>query len=402
VLNQIVFYGDFPLADFPGTLVIIVNYKAARLTLEAVRSVFDSSSLGPVRVAVVDNSEDNKESEILEANLGSKIELYVSPKNLGFGRACQYAYDKCPGEEDVLLLNPDARLLPGSLARLQKTLFSWNKSAAVAPRVYWGGDMPFQLPPSCPPALFMWQPIFEKWSRNASKIVSSWWRYHSIRIWRSTGPLKVPNLSGGVVLLKRKAVQEAGGLFDPRFFLYFEDTDLFIRLKKAKYVLMVEPRAEAVHNYDQCAQYMWEEKRALMAKSQKLFMHKYCNGWKGGVIELLSNKQRPAYGDQLLNGIPEFTAPFHLRVPPRWQKPGWLFEWSPNLNFVPSMGFFGSGPAMKFTRQSWSMQTPGRYFGRLGRAKGFGRDARVVSWVVSELPAPEKKDNAKDGRNWTR
>lgn len=61
---------------------------------------------------------------------------------------------------------------------------------------------------------------------------------------------------------------------------------------------------------------------------------------------------------------------------------GWLFEVSPNANFIPSAGRFGAGPLMEFPKECWRISAPGRYFGRLGRPYQFGRYAQVVSWVV--------------------
>ncbi len=48
------------------------------------------------------------------------------------------------------------------------------------------------------------------------------------------------------VLLRRRAFDDVGG-FDPTFFLYFEDTDLCVRLRKAGWRLGREPGAVAVH-----------------------------------------------------------------------------------------------------------------------------------------------------------
>jgi GT2 family glycosyltransferase len=329
------------------TLAIVVNYKVAGLTLRAVQSVLDSASLGPVHVVVVDNSEDKEEAERLRSNLPSGVELLVSQENIGFGRACNQAFEEFP-EELILLLNPDARLFPGCLARLQKTLLSNKRVAAVGPRIFWDEESKFCLPPSYPPNLFIFQPVLATWGPQAkiNRLISALWRRHSIKVWRSKRPVKANNLSGGHVLLKRKAVRRVGGLFDPRFFLYFEDTDLFVRLRKAGYSLIIDPRAEAIHYYDQCGQHNWQEKRALMVMSHRIFLE-------------------------------------NLEVPEKLRK-GWLFELSPNPDFVPSAGRFGKGSCMDFPENCWAMLAPGQYFGRLGSPMGIGKDLQVVSCVVGD------------------
>jgi GT2 family glycosyltransferase len=366
------------------TLAIIVNYKAAGLTLRAVQSVLDSASLGPVQVVVVDNSEDKDEAERLRLNLPSGVVLRVNPENIGFGRACNQAFEEFPGEL-ILLINPDARLLPGCLLRLQKTLLSNKRVAAVGPRIFWDEGSKFCLPPSYPPNLFIFQPVLSAWGpgANINRIVSAFWRRHSIKVWRAGQPVKVNNLSGGHVLLKREAVWKVGGLFDPRFFLYFEDTDLFIRLKKAGYTLIIEPRAEVIHHYDQCGQRNWEEKRALMARSHRIFLEKHCKGWKSRVKKILGHFKAPPELDRNQLRVPDFTTPFVLEVPEKLRK-GWLFEWSPNPDFIPSAGRFGKGPCMDFPETCWAMLAPGQYFGRLGSPMELGRYSQVVSWIVGD------------------
>lgn len=368
------------------TLVIIVNYKAARFTLDAVRSALEASSLGPVKVAVVDNSEDPEEASLLRSRMPPEVELEINPENVGFGSACQAVFSRFPSDF-VLLLNPDARLLDGGLLRLQNTLRAKKETAAVAPDTLWDQGAEFHLPPSCPPALFLYQPLLAGFSRMRwfEKLLSGLWRRHAVKVWSATRPVRVRNLSGGIVLLKTRAVKNAGGLFDPRFFLYFEDTDLFMRLRRAGYQLLVEPRAKALHYYDQCGREMWKRKRGYMAESQKLFVEKHRNGWKDRVTRWLGGKKEWVGAEKRFPHLPEFTAPFEMDVP-RHFVDEWLFEWSPSPNFIPSMGLFGRGPRLGFSRRCWDMLAPGRYFGRIGPPKGFGGNLAAISWLVEEPP----------------
>ena len=59
--------------------------------------------------------------------------------------------------------------------------------------------------------------------------------------------LSVSFMTGAVLLLRRSAVLAAGGLFDPRYFMFFEDSDLSQRLRRAGWRLAVvlNPHAPA-------------------------------------------------------------------------------------------------------------------------------------------------------------
>ncbi len=363
------------------TLAVIVNYKVADLTLKAVASVLDSESMGPVQVAVIDNSEDEREADFLRRSLPRGVTLEINRENKGFGRACNQAALKFEGEM-VLLLNPDAVLLPGCLLRLQKTLLANEKAGAVGPLIYWDPDFKYLLPPSYPPMLFLFQPAFAAWSPESyvRRGLSFVWRNRSIRVWRAKRPVKAGNLSGGHVLLKREAVEKAGGLFDPRFFLYFEDADLFLRLRQSGFHLFVEPRAAVVHAYDQSGRKDPEKRANYMEHSHGLFRMKHGRGWKRCLEKALMDLGL-GFNDEWKPGEADFTAPFELSVPKAIQD-GWLFEWSPNPDIVPAAGRFGQGPLMDLSEKDWSMLSPGRYFGRLGGAQKFARGLKLVSWIV--------------------
>jgi GT2 family glycosyltransferase len=364
------------------TLAIIVNYKSSSLTLEAVRSVLSSESLGPVQTVVVDNSEDRTQAELLRSNLSPSVRLIVNDENMGFGRACNMAFSAFSGE-CVLLINPDARLLPGCLLRLQRTL-SAGDVGAVAPQIFWDDHLHFYLPPSYPPFLLFWGADLSKGpgGNRAAKALSLFWRRHARRVWCSREPVRVNNLSGGLVLLKREAVEKAGGLFDPIFFLYFEDMDLFVRLRKAGYTLITEPRARAVHYYNQCGREDPEWKRGLMAASQRLFLEKHAKRsvWRvKRVIRALGPHSSP--GELYPSKSPESISPFVIKIP-RSVQDGWLFELSPNPDFIPAIGHFGKGPHVALPSGWEERLAPGRYFCRVGRSRGFGWDAQVASWTI--------------------
>lgn len=347
--------------------------------------MLQSRSSPPVHMVVVDNSGDEKEAQTLKQGLPSEASLLVSPENLGFARACNLAFERFEGDP-VLLLNPDARLLPDCLTHLNHTLLSSSRIASASPHMFWDDALQFHIPPSVPPFLFEIQSFFASWGPEAAvnRVLSGLWRSKCVKTWLGEKPISANYFSGGHVLLKREAVLRAGGLFDPDFFLYFEDTDLSIRLRKKGFQLMMEPRAKGVHYVDQCGQDERGHKRTLMAESHARWRRKHGNRI-GPIIRQAWDRCRalfPVHQDQ--GSPPDFTAPFTLPVPLSIEN-RWLFEISPNPTFIPSVGQFGAGSVAGLSQREWEMLAPGTYFGRLGKPLGLKRGDPSVSIKIQKM-----------------
>lgn len=364
------------------TTAIIVNFFSAKFTLAAVNSILFSRSVGPVETVVVDNSCDVRERNTLQANLPPQASLVVSSDNIGFGRACNLVFE-ASDSDFYLLLNPDAYLVGQALWQMQQVLLNNPKAGAVSPQAYWDDECNFFIPPAQSPLIFLLQPEINHLEINSYlKIIStSFWRNYSIKVWKASSPVETNNICGGHVLIKREAIEYAGGLFDPAFFLYFEDTDLFMRIKRAGYQLLLQPKAKAVHYYNQCAPDSYAYKQLQMRTSHRLFVEKHLDLKLNILKKLLItvNKNKGDKRKRYPNSETLIGNPLDMTVPTRLQK-DWLFEWSPSRDFIPSVGYFGKGDKMTFPQLYCDNLAPGKYFFRFGEPSVWGRVSRVLTW----------------------
>lgn len=198
--------------------VVTVAYRSSAVIAECLRSVARAKS-----VVVVDNASDDDSAGVAQATLPS-LRLVANTINQGFGRANNQGAALAE-TEFALLINPDAQMEPGALEQLVAAADRYPNAAIVAPAIL---------------------------NADGTRIVS-----HNVGLFdqaRIRGKTRRPPdgdicadfLSGAALMVRTAAFREVGG-FDPNIFLYFEDDDLCLKLRRAGYALVQVPAAAARH-----------------------------------------------------------------------------------------------------------------------------------------------------------
>jgi len=220
--------------------VFIVTYNSAPL----LRSCLDSlqaQTLGYFETIVVDNASRDDTTTIIQAEY-PEIRLIASPTNLGFGNANNLALTEAQGRY-IVLLNPDAVLPADTLARalqhmeenadagmggglLQGTNGEWQPSARQFPSLLNDGLTLSGLANRYPNSRFFGR-FDRSWADPLQATPVDW----------------VP----GAFAILRRSLLDTINLFDPRFFLYYEEVDLCRRIHQAGFKVYYWPDLVITH-----------------------------------------------------------------------------------------------------------------------------------------------------------
>lgn len=248
--------------------IVIVNYRCAQDTLGAVAGLLPWPH---GTIWLVDNSEDSAEAQLLKTGTSGhgEVNLLVQPRNIGFGGGCNAAYDLSTAEY-LFLLNPDARIAAADILRMAATMQGDRRWGALAPRVFWDPARRFLLPSALP--MDPWSLLGVALIYRMGAVAALAARYYLAQQRRQMAGTRVFStrfLVGAAMLVRREAAVRAGGLFDPDYFMFYEDSDLSLRLRRAGFWLGIEPRSAAVHEYRHKT-----SKIALMVASAQVYYAK--------------------------------------------------------------------------------------------------------------------------------
>lgn len=346
----------------PSLDIAIVNYFGA----DDVRRCL--LRLGPWphgTVWIVDNSNDGEEFARLSAWTREMdwVRLLAPGENIGFGRACNLAFERSSSEL-FLLLNPDAIVAPADLRLLAATLAAESRIGAASPRIYWNEARTFLLPEAFPQT--PWTAVAQTLGSRVPGL-TRWTagRYleRQRRRMASRQPFEVSCLAGAVMVVRRAAVEAAGGLFDPDYFMFYEDSDLSLRLRRSGWRLAVVPAATAVHEYRHKP-----FKADLMSRSRAQFFRKRYPAFfrLSGALARLDRLARPVPADWCRT----LPAPCRTLADFAAQTDGaGVLAWSPSMLMVPAI-FRPLGTTPRTLDESeWALLEPGDYMAVLAPEK---------------------------------
>lgn len=232
----------------PRLAVVIVNYRTAGMVIEHFDPLKRECAGFPGSVVyIVDNASPGDDGAKLKAFAEGEplIRFIQSTENGGFGAGNNIALREALAAPDrfdyILLLNPDAYPRAGALKTLADFMTAHPDAGVAGPRLEHADGAP-QVS-----AFRYFSPMSEfDWSARTgfvSKLLKRWDVAPPHR--DETRPV---DWLSGAALFFRRDVFEAAGLFDEAYFLYYEETDLMLRARRAGWRCWFVPDARAVHH----------------------------------------------------------------------------------------------------------------------------------------------------------
>jgi GT2 family glycosyltransferase len=228
---------------------VTVNYKTADLALRALEHVLeDIVPLGGRSIIIDNDSQDGSYEKIrdtvAERGWDEHVDVIASPRNAGFGAGNNLAFRHASTWEDppefFYLLNPDAYPDHGTVKTLVDFMERNPRAGMAGSRVrHPGGDLRLSA--------FRFPSVLSELEQGlhlglASRLLDRW----RIVPEAPTETCEVDWVSGASVIMRRKMIEELEG-FDETFFLYFEETDLALRAKRAGWSVHYVVEATAEH-----------------------------------------------------------------------------------------------------------------------------------------------------------
>lgn len=210
--------------------IIIVNYNVRHFLKQCLQSVEHAAKKTDCEVFVVDNNSVDGSVSMLK-NEFPRVKLIANKKNVGFSKANNQAIKQASGDY-LLLLNPDTVVEEDTFLKVTQFMDNHQDAGGLGVKMIDGngGFLP-ESKRGLPTPLV----AFYKISGLASLFPQSkkFGQYH-LKYLNKEENHEVDVLSGAFMLLRKKVIDQIGGL-DETFFMYGEDIDLSYRITKAGY-----------------------------------------------------------------------------------------------------------------------------------------------------------------------
>lgn len=291
--------------------VFVVNYNTGSLLAEMFAACKLAEFDVRLRYWAVDNASRDGSVDIFRGHFPF-VGLEVNLINVGFGRANNQLLKHVQGDY-VLLLNTDAFVAPDTF---KKTLayMQANPRCGVLGVKLLGRDGSLQ--PSCryfptPWNTFLARTGFNRVLPLTQMVDDLMWDHASVR--------ECDWVPGCYYLVRREVIDQVG-LFDPLFFLYFEEVDHCKRVKAAGWKVVFYPHTTVVHIGGESAKSDAEISKAgrqipdLQIESELLYFRKH-HGKTGLLLHLTLTLIGDLYlaAKELAKTLSWSEAAFHVR-----------------------------------------------------------------------------------------
>jgi GT2 family glycosyltransferase len=240
----------------PHVSIILLNWNQPEFTLACLESL-DHVEYPSFDVIVVDNgSVDNSVPLIRQRFPG--VTLLENPENLGFAGGnnvgIQHALER--GADYLLLLNNDTEVAPNMLRALVDVGEAEPGVGALGPKIYYYDH-----------SNVIWSAggAIDRFGEPSHLLENTVDEGLPDRV------QDVDYVTGCAFMVKRRVVEAVGAL-DPRFFIYFEETEWCARIRRAGFRITYVPQARMWHKISMEARTTSRRYLYLMTRNRLLYL----------------------------------------------------------------------------------------------------------------------------------
>jgi GT2 family glycosyltransferase len=253
--------------------VIIVNWNTKDLLRNCLNSLYQTVRDLSCEVIVVDNCSSDGSIDMLRADFPGVTRI-VNEENKGFGAANNQALAIMKGKY-ALLLNTDTVLVPEAVNKLRNYGETNDKAAIICGQLLNADGSKQNSVASFPTLLTL--------ITNTSVLEYIFPLLYPSKRYEHLSPIEVDSAIGACMMIRKKALDEAG-FFDERYFFFFEETDLAYSLRQHGWKIYHVPDARIYHFQGQSIGNNFKS-RIEFYRSRNQFLRK----WHGSIYYRLAS-----------------------------------------------------------------------------------------------------------------
>lgn len=220
--------------------IVLVNYKTKDLTKQCIKSIYEKAEGIDFDIYVVDNASFDGIDEVIKQEF-PQIKFIQNEENKGFGAGNNVALKQIDSKY-VFLLNTDTLLINNAVKILYDFMESHPEAGACGGNLYDENNN----------HIHSYGNIFDLTDLFLKTFCLRYFFPKRHKKMKDKGnnelnELKTVDFITGADLMIRKEALDKAGLFDERFFMYSEESELQFRIKKAGYEIYIVPESEIIH-----------------------------------------------------------------------------------------------------------------------------------------------------------
>ncbi len=214
------------LSPLPPLLsALVLNYRSPAETIRCVNALLAQTIADQMEIIVIDNHSEDDSIGRIRNRFGKnpRVHIVETQRNIGYGRGNNEGERRASGTY-ILVINPDNELEPAGIERMIEAMETDASIGLLGPKLVYPDGTTRDAQRKFPTVtdIFIKRTLLRHFFHGRMDTY--------LQKKHDTNKVRDVDWVAGACFLVRRSDFETLGLFDPRYFLFFEDTDLCRRM----------------------------------------------------------------------------------------------------------------------------------------------------------------------------